>query len=59
MAARVAAELKRYMGLDSRSVDVGMGHFNVLVDGEKLFSKMKEGRFPQPGEIVKRLRSKG
>jgi len=31
------------------------GIFDVIVDGIKIFSKDDEGRFPAPGEIVKKL----
>ena len=39
-------------------VDVGKGQFNVLVNGELIFSKVKEGRFPSDGEIRKRMLKK-
>ena len=31
------------------------GIFDVVVDGEKIFSKHEQGRFPTPKEIVDRL----
>ena len=27
------------------------GRFEVSLDGEKIFSKLEEGRFPEPGEL--------
>jgi len=31
------------------------GVFDVRVDGALVFSKHREGRFPEPGEIVRRI----
>jgi hypothetical protein len=31
------------------------GQFDVLRDGELLFSKQSEGRFPEPDEILEQL----
>jgi selT/selW/selH-like putative selenoprotein len=36
--------------------DVGRGTFDVTLNGDVIFSKSKEGRFPRPGEVVKLLR---
>jgi selT/selW/selH-like putative selenoprotein len=33
----------------------GKGQFDVLVDGELVFSKYAAGRFPEPDEIVSSL----
>lgn len=33
------------------------GIFDVEVDGRLVFSKHDEGRFPEPGEVVARMRS--
>ncbi|HEX2427203.1 MAG TPA: Rdx family protein, partial [Gaiellaceae bacterium] len=33
----------------------GRGQFDVLVDGDLLFSKQVRGRFPEDGEIVRLL----
>ena len=37
----------------------GGGVFDVSLDGEVLFSKHKQGRFPEPGEILSILRARG
>jgi predicted Rdx family selenoprotein len=29
--------------------------FDVLADGELVFSKQQEGRFPEPGDVLTRL----
>ena len=57
-AVDVAAEVKKYLQVDSDLVDVGKGKLDVLCEGEVIFSKDKEGRFPRPGEIVRLLREK-
>ncbi len=31
----------------------GHGQFDVVVDGDAVFSKQRLGRFPEPGEIVR------
>ena len=31
------------------------GAFEVLVDGKLVFSKLKEGRFPEPFEVLPRI----
>jgi len=37
----------------------GGGIFDVVVDGEKIFSKHEEGRFPEEDEIVAAIRARG
>lgn len=46
-------------GLEVELVRGGGGVFDVSVDGEVLFSKHKQGRFPEPGEILSILRARG
>ena len=52
-AVGLAAELKKAIGLDSELVSGKRGDFEVTVDGEKVFSKQKLSRFPEPGEVLK------
>ena len=35
------------------------GVFDVVVDGELLFSKHRVGRFPEPGEVLAAIRERG
>ena len=35
------------------------GRFEISVDGRPVFSKLEEDRFPEPGEVVARLRAQG
>ncbi len=43
--------LKR-KGVDAEIVEGAKSQFDVLRDGELLFSKQQEGRFPEEAEIV-------
>jgi selT/selW/selH-like putative selenoprotein len=38
-------------GVDARATAGSSGQFDVLRDGELVFSKHKERRFPDPGEV--------
>jgi selT/selW/selH-like putative selenoprotein len=53
----VAAELKRALGVDCKLKAGGGGVFNVTVDGKLLFSKKSENRFPDEGEMTRRIRA--
>lgn len=44
------------MGIRPETVDVGKGRFEVCVNGEEVWSKRKEGRFPGAMEIVRLLK---
>jgi predicted Rdx family selenoprotein len=37
---------------EAASEEGSKGQYDVLADGELLFSKQEEGRFPQPAEIL-------
>jgi hypothetical protein len=42
-------------GLDARATSGGKGQFDVVRDGAVVFSKHKEHRFPDPGEVLSLL----
>jgi len=46
------------LGLESQLVRGSGGIFEVSVDGERIFSKKAEGRFPSEKEIVDKLRER-
>ena len=46
-------------GIEADLVRGGGGIFDVAVDGESIFSKKSEGRFPEHAEILERLRALG
>lgn len=45
--------------MDSDLVASRGGRFEISVDGREVFSKIAEDRFPEPGEVVTRLRAMG
>ena len=45
-------------GLEVELVRGGGGVFDVSIDGKVLFSKHKQGRFPEPGEVLSMLRAR-
>lgn len=55
-AASLAAELSAE-GFPAEAVPGGTGQFDVLRDGQKVFSKRETGRFPEEGEILAALRA--
>jgi selT/selW/selH-like putative selenoprotein len=54
----LAAEIQKQLGVESKLVRGGGGIFVVTVDGEQIFSKDEQGRFPTESEIVEALRSR-
>jgi selT/selW/selH-like putative selenoprotein len=44
-------------GFDAEAEPGTKGQFDVLADGQLVFSKHEARRFPQPGEILTALRS--
>jgi len=45
------------MGIDTVLIKGDKGIFDVVADGKLVFSKHVEGRFPNPGEVVRILRA--
>ena len=45
-------------GLSATAVEGAQSQFDVLSDGELIFSKQREGRFPDEGEILSLLNSR-
>ncbi len=54
-AASLAAELKDG-GHEASIEEGGKGQFDVLADGNLIFSKQSEGRFPEQSELRALLR---
>ncbi|MFC1827732.1 SelT/SelW/SelH family protein [Thermodesulfobacteriota bacterium] len=52
-ASSLGDELKKNLGADILLVAGSNGIFDVSLDGNMIYSKSEQGRFPQPGEIVK------
>ena len=53
----MAAEIKQRRGVDATLVRGGGGEFEVTVDGQLVFSKRKEHRFPELDEVLSALPS--
>jgi predicted Rdx family selenoprotein len=51
--------LRKRFGAEVRLAEGSGGIFDVVADGEKIFSKHATGRFPEPGEIERLLRGRG
>jgi selT/selW/selH-like putative selenoprotein len=43
-------------GFDAGTTEGESGQFDVRADGDVIFSKQEQGRFPEPGEILAALR---
>jgi len=53
----LAATIKGEIGVESELVCGAGGIFDVVIDGEKIFSKHESDRFPEPDEILSKIRS--
>jgi selenoprotein W-related protein len=53
----LAASIESETGVESELICGGGGIFDVVVDGEMIFSKHESDRFPEQDEILARLRS--
>jgi selT/selW/selH-like putative selenoprotein len=51
----LADELRRAFGIEAELEEGDRGIFDVHADGKLVFSKHTEQRFPDPGEVVKRI----
>jgi len=56
-AASLAAAIKQGLGVEPKLVKGHNGVFDVAVDGQLLFSKNRDGRFPTDTEVVARLQA--
>jgi hypothetical protein len=45
-------------GFEAAALEGGNSQFDVLRDGELVFSKQREGRFPEEDEVLALLRSR-
>ena len=47
------AELKsRFPGVETKLISSGGGVFEIMLDGDLIFSKKEKGRFPDHGEVA-------
>ena len=54
-AVEVAADLKRVRGIDATLVKGDGGVFDVIVNGDRIYSKQLVGRFPELQELLDRI----
>ena len=59
MAVGLAAELKESLDIDLELIKGEKGIFDVIVDGQLVFSKHKVDRFPLLGEVTTAIRQEG
>jgi selT/selW/selH-like putative selenoprotein len=52
----LAARIKQEFGIDSQLIKGDNGIFDVKAEGKLIFSKHKVGRFPEPEEVLAKLR---
>ena len=58
-ASSLAAAIKQALGVDADVIVGARGQFDVVANGELIFSKGREHRFPEPAEIIGPLRALG
>lgn len=51
-AVSLADQLKEIFEVEAKLVASSGGCFEIVVDGELIFSKLNEGRFPEKDEVV-------
>jgi len=54
----LAAEISKEFGTDPELIEGDHGIFDIVVDGDKIFSKFDTDRFPDDGEIAGILSSR-
>jgi len=54
----LAASIKDAVGVDAEVVVGSRGQFDVVADGDIVFSKQAEERFPEPNEIITALQAR-
>lgn len=53
----MAAQLQKTFNAETSLIKGGGGDFDVYVDGSLIFSKKKEGRFPNEGEVERLIKN--
>jgi selT/selW/selH-like putative selenoprotein len=52
----LAAAIKKAVGADPKLIPSGGGVFEIVADGQLVFSKKSAGRFPEDQEVLSALR---
>ena len=58
-SASLAAQLQKTFKAETSPIKGGGGDFDVYVDNLVIFSKKKEGRFPNEGEVERLIKNQG
>ncbi|MCH2295925.1 MAG: Rdx family protein [SAR324 cluster bacterium] len=53
----MAAQLQKSFSAETSLIKGGGGDFDVYVDSSLIFSKKKEGRFPNEGEVERLIKN--
>ena len=53
------AEIEKEFGITPDLIEGSSGIYDVVVDGDMIFSKDRVGRFPEDGEICREVRARG
>lgn len=48
--------MKEELGVEAELIEGANGIFDVIADGERVFSKQETGRFPEHAEVLQALR---
>ncbi len=48
----MAARIQEALGVETELIESGGGVFDVVADGQTVFSKHDEGRFPEEEEVL-------
>ena len=56
-ASSLAAVIKQELGITAGYIKSGNGKFEIVVNGELLYSKKATGKFPATNDIVEKLKS--
>lgn len=54
-AASLATEIKKARGIDVALIKGDGGTFDVVMDGELIFSRKQAGRFPELNELLDKI----
>jgi predicted Rdx family selenoprotein len=55
-AVSLADELREAFGVNAKLIPGYNGIFDVVIDGQRVFSRSEAGRFPELGEISGKLK---
>ena len=58
-ASSLGDELKKNLGAEIELVAGSNGVFDISLDGNMIYSKFEEGRFPQTEDILARVKEEG